>query len=110
MIYTIPMEQHDFHPGCGVSKTIKIIGSKWTILLLHRLCNGKMRFGELQRALEGISPKTLSQRLRQLEKAGIVKKTVFAEVPLHVEYALTPKGITLKEIFDKMDAWGNQKG
>lgn len=94
---------------CGVVKAIKIIGSKWTMLILHKLCNGTMRFGQLHRALQGISPKTLSERLQTLEKEGIVRKKVFAEVPLHVEYSLTPKGISLKEIFDKMDAWGNQK-
>ncbi len=93
-------------PNCGVVKTLKIIGSKWTILILHALCSGTLRFGELQRSLVGISPKTLSQRLQQLEKEGIVYKKVFAEIPLHVEYSLTPKGITLKEIFDKMDTWG----
>lgn len=103
------MQQQDKHKACGVTKTIKIIGSKWTILLLHALCSGTMRFGELQRALDGISPKTLSQRLQELEKEGIVRRKVFAEVPLHVEYSLTQKGITLKEIFDKMDAWGRKE-
>ncbi len=96
-------------PNCGVVKTIKIIGSKWTILILHTLCSGTMRFGELQRTLEGISPKTLSLRLQELEKEGIVMKKIFTEVPLRVEYSLTKKGITLKEIFDKMDAWGRKE-
>lgn len=91
---------------CGVVKAMKILGSKWTMLIIHKLCGSKMRFGQLQRTLQGISPKTLSQRLLQLEKEGIVNKRVFAEVPLHVEYSLTPKGITLKDIFDRMDAWG----
>lgn len=95
-----------FGPDCGIVKTLKIIGSKWTILILHALCSDTMRFGQLQRALVGISPKTLSQRLQELENEGIVHKKMFAEVPLHVEYSLTKKGITLKEIFDKMDAWG----
>lgn len=107
MMYTTAMASQKGHPSCGVQKTLKIIGSKWTILILHTLCDGKMRFGQLQRALEGISPKTLSQRLQELEKEGIIEKKIFAEVPLHVEYSLTPKGITLKEIFNKMDEWGN---
>lgn len=68
-----------------------------------------MRFGQLQRALDGISPKTLSLRLKQLEKDGIVKKHIFAEVPLHVEYSLTPKGESLKKIINLMKDWGDQK-
>lgn len=93
---------------CGVSSTMKIIGSKWTILILHQLCGGKKRFGELQRSLPGISPKTLSERLRQLEKEDIVKKKIFAEIPLHVEYSLTKKGETLKDIINQMATWGEQ--
>ncbi|CAN5144545.1 helix-turn-helix domain-containing protein [soil metagenome] len=91
---------------CGVSSTLKIIGSKWTMLILHNLFTGKKRFGELQRLLDGISPKTLSQRLQELEKEGIIHKKVFAEVPLHVEYTLTKKGESLGDIFDKMAQWG----
>lgn len=92
-----------------VAKTMKIIGSKWTILILHELCEGKKRFGEIQSGLIGISPKTLSQRLKELEKAGIVKKTVYPVVPLHVEYKLTPKGKSLREIIDKMVEWGSRE-
>jgi len=92
--------------NCGVTKTLKIIGSKWTILILHDLCQGTKRFGELQRSLTGISPKTLSLRLQQLEKNGILKKKVFAEVPLHVEYSLTEKGKSLKAVIDGMHKWG----
>jgi DNA-binding HxlR family transcriptional regulator len=90
-------------------KTLKIIGSKWTILLLRELFEGKKRFGELQRALEGISPKTLSLRLKQLEKDRIIKKKVFAEIPLHVEYSLTPRGDSLSEIIEKIKDWGDSK-
>jgi DNA-binding HxlR family transcriptional regulator len=93
---------------CGVSNTLKIVGSKWTILILHNLCAGTMRFGQLQRSLTGISPKTLSLRLQQLEKNGIVKKRVFPEVPLHVEYSLTQKGQSLKEIISLMQEWGEE--
>lgn len=93
---------------CGVAKTLKVIGSKWTMLILHNLFEGKKRFGELQRALEGISPKTLSQRLQELEQEGIIVKKIFAEVPLHVEYYLSPKGESLSEIFCKMAEWGEK--
>ncbi len=87
------------------TKTLKIIGSKWTIPLLCNLCIGTKRFGELEYALSGISPKTLSLRLQQLERNGIIKKKVFAEVPLHVEYSLTPKGQSLKEIMAHLTKW-----
>jgi DNA-binding HxlR family transcriptional regulator len=94
------------HDHCGVYKTLKIIGSKWTMMILHNLFDGVKRFGELQRALAPISPKTLSQRLQELEKDGIIKRKVFSEVPLHVEYNLTKKGESLKGIFDQMSEWG----
>lgn len=97
------------HQHCGVDKTLKIIGSKWTILLLHNLFEGTNRFGELERALPGISPKTLSQRLKELEKEKIITKKIFAEVPLHVEYHLTKKGSSLEEIFKTMAKWGGEK-
>ncbi|CAN5143202.1 helix-turn-helix domain-containing protein [soil metagenome] len=94
---------------CGVSTTIKIIGRKWTILILHQLCAGTKRFGELQRALPGISPKTLSERLKELEDDGIVNKKIFNEIPLHVEYTLTKKGLSLKDIINQMEKWGEKK-
>lgn len=94
---------------CKMSKTLKIIGSKWTMLLLHNLFEGNNRFGQLQRSMKGISPKTLSLRLQELEQEGIIKKKVFAEVPLHVEYSLTKKGQTLSEVFRAMDEWGEKK-
>ncbi len=94
------------HNKCGVEKTLKIIGSKWTMNILHNLFGGKKRFGELQNLLSGISSKTLSLRLKELEKEKIVSKKVFAEIPLRVEYSLTEKGESLKSIFNRMAKWG----
>ena len=102
------MEKTLDHENCGVAKTLKIVGSKWTMLILHNLFEGKNRFGEIEKSLKGISPKTLSLRLTQLEKDGIIKKKVFAEVPLHVEYHLTAKGESLSKIFDQMANWGTK--
>lgn len=96
------------HQTCGVSKTLKIIGSKWTMMILHNLFDGTKRFGQLQKTLAPISPKTLSQRLQELEKEGIVHKKIFQEVPLHVEYSLTKKGESLDNIFNQMRKWGEQ--
>lgn len=89
-----------------VAKTIKIIGSKWTILILFELCGGTKRFGELQKNLSGISTKTLSERLKQLEKGGILSKKIYPVIPPKVEYSLTKKGESLKDIIDKMQEWG----
>ena len=74
--------------------------------ILHNLFDGPKRFGVLQRSLEGISPKTLSQRLQELEHEKIIKRHVFAEIPLHVEYSLTKKGESLGDIFAQMARWG----
>lgn len=95
-----------YQADCPIPKTFKIMSSKWTMPILHNLCEGKKRFGELHRLLSGISPKTLSLRLQELEKEGIVAKKVFAEVPLHVEYSLTKKGQSLKEILQQLSDWG----
>lgn len=75
-------------------------------MILHQLCDGLKRFGELQRLLPGISPKTLSQRLKELEKHGVVTKKVFDEMPLRVEYSLTEKGASLKKVIAQMEEWG----
>jgi len=99
---------NDIHNNCAVSKTLKIVGSKWTMLLIHNIFEGKKRFGELQRALPGISPKTLSQRLHDLERDGIISKKVFAEIPLHVEYSLTEKGKSLRGVVRSLENWGNK--
>lgn len=97
------------HQTCGVAKTIKLIGSKWSMLILHQLFSGTKRFGELQRSLQGISPKTLSVRLQELEREKVINKKVYAEIPLHVEYSLTKKGKSLSEIFQKMAQWGGSE-
>ncbi len=85
---------------------MKVIGSKWTMMILYNLCTGTKRFGELQRALDGISPKTLTERLKQLEEDGIVNKKIYAQIPLKVEYSLTEKGVSLRKIINQLDAWG----
>jgi DNA-binding HxlR family transcriptional regulator len=94
---------------CGVAKTIKIIGSKWTILILHQLFEQPKRFGEIQKALTGISPRTLSLRLQELEEDNLISRKVFAEIPPKVEYALTKKGHSLNDIICKMREWGEKE-
>ena len=91
---------------CPVERTLSVINGKWTLLILRDLLDGTKRFGELRRSLEGISPRTLSQRLRELEGQGIVSRVVYAEVPPRVEYSLTEKGNSLGAILEQMKVWG----
>jgi len=91
-----------------VCRTAEIVCGKWTLLLIRELSEGRSRFCELERALEGISPRTLSLRLRALEEEGIVARHTFSEVPPRVEYALTEKGTALLPIIDGMRSYGER--
>ena len=77
---------------CPVARTARIISGKWTLLIIRDLASGVKRFNQLERSLKGISPKTLSERLRSLEEEGVILRQTFAEVPPRVEYTLTAKG------------------
>src|SRR5438045_2465223 len=94
--------------GCPIEQTVTILEGKWTLLILRELFTGTKRFGELRAALPGISPKTLAERLRILEKQGIIARTIYPEVPPRVEYALTELGQTLSPIIESLRAWGTQ--
>ncbi|AUJ30592.1 MAG: helix-turn-helix domain-containing protein [Liquorilactobacillus hordei] len=93
---------------CPIEKTIQTVGGKWTFLILRNMFQGEKRFNQLQRNLEGISPRTLSSRLKDLENAQIITRCVFPETPPHVEYSLTEKGEDLRPIFEAMQTWGNK--
>jgi DNA-binding HxlR family transcriptional regulator len=93
---------------CPVCRTAEIVCGKWTLLLIRELSEGRSRFCELERALEGISPRTLSLRLRALEEEGIVARQTFSEVPPRVEYALTEKGTALLPIIEGMRSYGER--
>jgi DNA-binding HxlR family transcriptional regulator len=95
-------------PTCPVCRTADIICGKWTLLLIRDLAEGHSRFCELERSLAGISPRTLSLRLRALEEEGIVERHSFGEVPPRVEYALTPKGLALLPIVEGMRSYGDR--
>ena len=94
--------------ACPVCRTADVVCGKWTLLLVRELAEGTTRFCELERSLSGISPRTLSLRLRALEEEGIVERQTVPEVPPRVEYALTPKGRALLPIIEDMRAWGAQ--
>ena len=93
---------------CPVGCCAEIISGKWTLLLIRDLAEGSCRFCELERSLEGISPRTLSLRLRALEDNGIVKRKTYPEVPPRVEYGLTEKGRALVPLIEDMRAYGRR--
>jgi DNA-binding HxlR family transcriptional regulator len=93
---------------CPVCRTADVVCGKWTMLVIRDLAEGRSRFCELERSLEGISPRTLSLRLRALEEEGILERQTFPEVPPRVEYGLTDKGRALIPIVEAMRAYGEQ--
>ncbi|AEG62051.1 winged helix-turn-helix transcriptional regulator [Desulforamulus ruminis] len=93
---------------CPIQKTLALIGGKWTLSIIRELSSGSKRFSQLQKSLPGISPKTLSSRLQELEKEAIVAKQVFPEVPPRVEYSLTSKGEGLKKVLQDLLKWGTE--
>jgi len=92
--------------SCAVAASAEIIGAKWTALLVHDLSEGPRRFSELEHSCAGISPRTLSERLRALEDEGILERRSYAESPPRVEYELTDKGAALLPIIDAMREFG----
>ncbi len=90
-----------------VESTLQVIGSKWTVLIIAELQKGIRRFGELERILTGISPRTLSLRLASLEKFGVIERKVYPEVPPRVEYKLSATGKSLEPVLKVMSNWGS---
>ena len=101
------MKKKDELPECPVATTVSLIGSKWKLLIIRNLMNRPWRFNELQKSLEGISQKVLTDSLRSMEADGIITRTVFPEVPPRVEYALSELGESLRPIINDMAKWGN---
>ena len=93
-------------PECPVATTVQIIGSKWKLLILRNLLSRPWRFNELKKDLDGISQKVLTDSLRSMEEDGIITRTVYPEVPPHIEYALSDLGESMRPILDAMKDWG----
>jgi DNA-binding HxlR family transcriptional regulator len=94
--------------NCPVERTLEVIGGRWKVLILRELFQGVKRFNELQRAVNGITQKMLTQQLREMESDGIVHREIYLQVPPKVEYSLTPLGESLKPIIYTMHEWGVQ--
>ena len=93
-------------PECPVATTVQLIGSNWKLLIMRNLLERPWRFNELKKSLNGISQKVLTDSLRSMEDDGIITRTVYAEVPPRVEYALSDLGETMRPILDAMKEWG----
>lgn len=93
-------------PECPVATTVRLLGSKWKLLILRNLLGRPWRFNELRKSIPGISQKVLTDSLRSMEADGIVTRTIYPEVPPRVEYALSELGTTLRPIIVAMETWG----
>ncbi|MFN8348652.1 MAG: helix-turn-helix domain-containing protein [Spirosomataceae bacterium] len=93
---------------CPITRTMDLIGGKWSLPIIYGLMKGTKRFKELERSIEGINTRMLVKELKQLEESGIISGKVFAEVPPRVEYSLTPKGQALKNVLLEMQTWGKK--
>ena len=96
----------DILPECPVATTVSLIGSKWKLLIMRNLLARPWRFNELQKSIDGISQKALTEALRSMEADGIVIRKAYPEVPPRVEYSLTELGESMRPIIKSMEEWG----
>ena len=100
-------KKYDCTPGCPVEATLDLIDGKWKAIILYHLLKGTMRFNELRRRLAKITQRMLTRQLRDLEAVGLISRTIFAEVPPRVEYALTAHGQSLEPVIRALWIWGD---
>jgi len=92
--------------GCPIEAALEVLGGKWKGMVLHRLMFGTLRFNELRRLLPHVTQRMLTRQLRELERDGVIRRRVYAEVPPRVEYSLSEFGESLKPILLMMGEWG----
>jgi DNA-binding HxlR family transcriptional regulator len=105
-----PRHTADTDPTCELRNILDRIADKWSLLVIYVLADGVRRFTELRREIDGISQRMLTLTLRQLEREGLVRRTVFAVVPPRVDYQLTPLGSTLLDTIQSLVAWAGKHG
>ena len=98
--------KEDILPECPVAATVSLIGSKWKLLVMRDLLERPWRFNELQKSIEGISQKALTEALRSMEADGLVFRKAYPELPPRVEYSLTELGESMRPIIKAMESWG----
>jgi DNA-binding HxlR family transcriptional regulator len=96
---------YETHLACPVQRTIALVGDKWKILVFKALQHGALRFGQIQRHLEGVTPKVLTRQLRDLETDGFLTRKIYAEVPPRVEYELTDLGRGFLPVVEQLTTW-----
>lgn len=95
---------------CPAEFTLALIGGRWKIPIIFHLLAGRRRFSELARALTGVTQKVLTQQLREMERNGLVTRSIYPQVPPKVEYSLTELGASLKPVVEAMCRWGEAQG
>ncbi|ESQ86479.1 winged helix-turn-helix transcriptional regulator [Asticcacaulis benevestitus] len=98
----------DCDPGCAVEATISLIDGKWKCVVLFHLLTGTMRFNEIRRQISGVTQRTLTNQLRELEEDGLIERKIYAQVPPKVEYTVTPLGRSLQPILVALKFWGDE--
>ncbi|MGW0003294.1 winged helix-turn-helix transcriptional regulator [Nocardia grenadensis] len=100
---------HDDVPEyCTVEAAMEVVGGKWKMAIVNHLFEGTLRFGELRRAMPTITQRMLTRQLRELEADGLIRRTVYAEVPPKVEYDLTELGVSLRPVAELLESWGER--
>lgn len=95
------------HPTwCPIEQTLGVIGGVWKVIIVRELLDGTRRYGQLHRALDGVTHKMLTQQLRELEGDGVIHREVYPQVPPKVEYSLTDRGRELAPVLEAMRVWG----
>jgi DNA-binding HxlR family transcriptional regulator len=100
----------NINPRCPAEQTLAVIGGRWKVPIIYHLRTGTRRFSELRRDLVAVTAKMLAQQLREMERDGIVRRKIYAQIPPKVEYSLTPLGKTLEPVVEAMCKWSKRRG
>ncbi|MGW0178164.1 winged helix-turn-helix transcriptional regulator [Nocardia sp. NPDC003345] len=100
---------HDETPDyCTIEAAMEVVGGKWKMAIVNHLFEGTLRFGELGRAMPTVTPRMLTRQLRELESDGLIRRTVYPQVPPKVEYDLTELGASLRPVAGLLESWGER--